>query len=145
MKINGFGAATEDECERFEKETGFNMPLDYRNFIKEYNGGIPLENDNFIMLEGTDESIMLDVLFGIGDKIEEDFNIITWIEEFKGQIPNTVIPIGSEVGGGIILLSVSQKRKGVFFWDFEFGLAGSNEWNCLYKIADTFAEFIVRE
>ncbi len=61
------------------------------------------------------------------------------------ELPKTVLPIGTDVGGGIILLSSSEKKKGVYFWDFEFCLKGSNEYRCLYKIADTFAEFIGKQ
>lgn len=142
MNINGFGKVTEDEINTFEKEFDFPIPEDYRNFLKDYNGGTPMESENRIALEGAKEGMVLDVLFGIGNSIEEDFRISTWIEEFTGEIPKTVLPIGTDVGGGIILLSSSEKKKGVYFWDFEFCLKSSNEYQCLYKVADTFTEFI---
>lgn len=142
MKIKGFGRITQNEIEAFERENGFIFPEDYRSFLEENNGGEPQEYINHIALEGTDEKIMLNVLFGIGDKIEKDLNISTWLKEFKGELPKTVIIIGVPEGGGVLLLSNSEKRKGIFFWDNTFELEESNEWNCMYKVADTFTEFV---
>lgn len=142
MKVKGFGTVSRAEIDKFQKETGFVMPEDYRIFLEENNGGEPEDDDIYIALEGTDEKIMLNVLFGIGDEIEKDLNIVTWLKEFKGELPPTVIVIGTPEDGGVLLLSVSEKRKGVYFWDNTFELETSDEWNCMYKIADTFAEFI---
>lgn len=142
MKIKGFGTVTKDEIEVFEKETGFIFPKDYQTFLEEYNGGVPQEYENHIALEGTEETIMLNVLFGIGNEIEKDLNIATWLKEFQGELPKTVIVIGTPEGGGVLLLSISEKRKGIYFWDNTFELEKSTEWNCMYKVADTFTEFI---
>lgn len=142
MKIKGFGTISKKEIEIFERETGFIFPDDYRIFLEENNGGEPQEQENYISLEGTEEKIMLNVLFGIGDELKKDFNIVTWLKEFKKELPKTVIVIGVPEGGGVLLLSISEKKKGIFFWDNTFELENSDEWNCMYKIADTFTEFI---
>lgn len=146
MNIKGFGTVTEEEIIEFEKETGFTMPDDYRAFLKEYNGGVLQGDNNFIEVKDAEDCIVVDVLFGIGKNLKRDFNIKDWLKEFEGEgFPkDRVIIIGVDEGGILILLSNSEKeeKKGVFAWDDGFELKQSSEESCLYKLADTFTEFV---
>ncbi len=142
MEINGFGKATIDEINKLEKETGFILPDDYREFLMLCNGGKPVEYENGFSIEGSDEILMLKLLFGVGNTIKESLNIEHWIKIYEDEIPKKfILPIGLPEGGGFILL-IRQKKEGVYFWDDTLMLPKSNESNFMYKIANTFTEFI---
>ena len=41
MNIVGYGNALGEDIIKFEKEIGFRLPDDYKNFLLTYNGGVP--------------------------------------------------------------------------------------------------------
>lgn len=145
MNIQGFGSITNEEITEFENATGFILPKDYREFLAINNGGtFQGENYSCIYVNSAKVKVSLNVLFGIGENIKKDLNIMTWLKEFDGEIPKTILIIGAPEGGGLILLSNSRWRKGVYLWDNTFELKKSNRWRCIYKLANTFTEFMER-
>ncbi len=70
ITIDGFGHAAEEDLEYFTQETGFIFPEDYREFLIQYNGGIPREKNNFINRRLCDYNLRVDSFYGL---MEADF------------------------------------------------------------------------
>lgn len=139
MKMNGFGKATQEMVNAFEQHIGFSLPEDYRKFLLEYNGGTPLVKYAAFTIEELNEDIPLDVLLGLGinnldlQKRNDDY--------MDDLLPHCVI-IGDDPGSGMIVLIDDPEMKGVYYWDHSFNFEQSNEDDNIYKIADSFQEFV---
>jgi hypothetical protein len=51
MNINGFGKATREMIDSFERHIGFSLPEGYRQFLCKYNGGIVSAGYSFYVNE----------------------------------------------------------------------------------------------
>ena len=140
MKIKGFGKLTEKDILEFEEYLGFELPQDYRKFLKEYNGGIPDYNKNCFYIKDLKEETMLDVLYGIN--IEKNFDLKEWNDEYGCDLLPKMLIIGSDPGGMMIILSSDEKDGGIYLWDHAHEYEQSTEELNSYKIADSFQEFI---
>lgn len=140
MKIKGFGKLTEKEVVEFEEYLGFELPQDYREFLKEYNGGIPDDNKNCFYIKDLEEETMLDVLYGIN--IEKSFDLKEWNDEYRCDLLTKMLIIGSDPGGMMIIISNNKEDIGIYLWDHAHEYEQSTEESNSYKIADSFQEFI---
>lgn len=141
MNINSFGGTSIEVVNNFENSIGFLLPEDYKNFLLEYNGGTAKIRYSTFKAEGLNENIPLDVLYGIGvEKKQLDLQIIN--EEYiDDMLPNCII-IGDDPGSGMIVLINNEELKGVYYWDHSFYFKQSREEGNIYKIADSFIDFI---
>ncbi len=140
MKIKGFGKLTEKEVIEFEEYLGFELPQDYRKFLKEYNGGIPDYNKNCFYIKDLKEETMLDVLNGLTGK--RGLDLKRCHDEYKDDLLPKMLIIGRDPGGMMIILSNDEKDGGIYLWDHAHEYAQSTEESNSYKIADSFQEFI---
>lgn len=128
MKLKeGFGNIDENEILNFEKIIGEQLPLEYRTFLKENNGGRPKPNI-FKTLKG-DYETDIQFFFGITSgnyDLEENFN------RLKNIISIDYIPIAIDSGGNFVLLNLNTRE--IYFLD----------WNNKekYLVTDTFKSFI---
>ena len=53
------------EIARFEREIGFDLPMDYRNFLQQTNGGVVPELHGYFYLEAGDWWNHIDVFYGL--------------------------------------------------------------------------------
>jgi len=127
MDIKGFGYTTKEKIKNFEENIGFILPEDYK---KKYSG---------FFLKDLNEFIILDVLCGF--EIEE-LDLYEWNDEYKEDLLEKSIIIGHDPGNGFLILINDSDKQGVYYWDHSYYFDQSNEENNLYKIADSFQEFL---
>lgn len=140
MSIIGFGMATEETVRNFEQHIGFSLPDDYKQFLIEYNGGTPQVRYSTFTVEALSEIIPLDVLYGLG--IDSEMDLQDWNDEYRSDLLSNSIVIGRDPGTGMVVLINDAEIKGVFYWDQSLFFNQSNEEENVYKICDSFKEFI---
>lgn len=140
MSIIGFGMATEETVRNFEQHIGFSLPDDYKQFLIEYNGGTPQVRYSTFTVEALSEIIPLDVLYGLG--IDSEMDLQDWNDEYRSDLLSNSIIIGRDPGTGMVVLINDAEIKGVFYWDHSLFFNQSNEEENVYKIYDSFQEFI---
>ena len=140
MKIKGYGNVKEEEIFKLEDEIGFTLPNDYKEFLINFNGGVPEVKYSTFKLNELEENIGLQVLYGLD--LEDNLNLREWYEEYEDDLLDDCLIIGHGIGFGFIVLVNSPEVSGVYFWDNSFELENSSEDENIYKISDTFREFI---
>lgn len=140
MNIIGYGNISEEEVFKFEEKIGFSLPDDYKEFLLNYNGGVPEIKYSTFELNDFDESIGLQVLYGLN--LAQNLDLREWNEEYEDDLLDDCIIIGHGIGFGLIVLVKSMEFSGIYFWDHSFELESSSEDENVYKIADTFKQFI---
>lgn len=103
---------------RLEEAIHIRFPEDYRNFLLMYNGGGPDEaNYCFPKPVGTQPGVTISLFFPVEGwriTIEEE------VENYKGRVPRSLLPFGSDDSGNLFCLGLEGKSRGkVFFWDHE--------------------------
>jgi hypothetical protein len=140
MNIKGFGQATDEMISNFEQYIGFLLPEDYKQFLRERNGGTAIIRYSTFFVEELNENIPLDVMYGLG--VERPFDIIKWYDEYMDDLlPNSLV-IGDDPGSGKIVLVTDPEYKGIYYWDHVFHFEQSSEDGNTYEIADSFQAFI---
>src|SRR3989338_1520044 len=132
------------EKQLLQKEEDFviSLPLFYRNFLKNCNGGVP-EKIFFNFKDTKTNGSLIDRLFGF---VENKYrNIDMYYKSYKKRIPCNTLPIGIDSGGNLILLSVKgADYVKVYYcdhnWEAEDGQVA--DYSNLTLIADSFEEFI---
>lgn len=140
MNIKGYGNVKEEEFFKLEDEIGFTLPNDYKEFLINFNGGVPEVKYSTFTLSELEENIGLQVLYGLD--LEENLDLREWYEEYEDDLLDDCLIIGHGIGFGFIVLVNSPEVSGVYFWDNSFELENSSEDENIYKISDTFREFI---
>ncbi len=111
-------AVTEDDLQRFERTIGFQLPMSYRAFLKEVNGGYP-KLDTFQTESGDirTASAFYQLTF------TEDSEDLLWnYTMYQKVLPPWLLPIAYDGGGNQILLDLSSEQHGrVLTWDHETG------------------------
>ena len=103
---NEFGTITEKEIKDFQEIIGFELPDDYSNFLKLYNGGKPKFDSLKIYKRKKEELWTFGYLFGIHDK--EYWASIFWaINSLENKIPNEFLPIADNSGGDYYVMNLS--------------------------------------
>ena len=140
MNIVGYGKTLEEDIVKFEKEIKFRLPDDYRNFLLTFNGGVPKDKYSYFKLNGVEECIGLQVLYGLN--VDVDLDLKEWFDEYNGDLLDDSIIIGHGLGFGFIVLINSPDVSGIYFWDHTFELDCTSEDENVYKISDSFSDFI---
>ncbi|UWE04871.1 SMI1/KNR4 family protein [Laceyella sacchari] len=140
MNIKGFGKATKEMIQSLEQQIGFSLPEDYKHFLRKYNGGTALVRYSTFYVKELNETIPLDVMYGLG--VERSFDLVMWHHEYRDDLlPNSTI-IGDCPGSGKIVLVTDLVNEGVYYWDYAFHFAQSDEDANTFKIADSFRDFV---
>lgn len=137
INIRGFGQATEEMIERVERQISLLLPEDYKQFLREYNGGKVLVHYCTFVIEELNEVIPLEILFGID--VENRYSLMYW-NSFKDEFPKNYIVIGEAAEGGKILLG-TENKEGVYYWSNIFRNDPASE-EGIYKIGDNFDSFM---
>ncbi|WMJ72144.1 SMI1/KNR4 family protein [Cytophagaceae bacterium ABcell3] len=139
IRVKSFGTLGDETISNYEKELGFPIPEDYRNFIKNNNGGSVI--DQLFFVEDLDQYIPADVFFGINIE-SRTFNLDFWLKEYKEELQENTLIIGCHPGGGLLTYITSGEDKGIYFWDHQhfFPQSSVDEGNTYY-LADSFDEF----
>lgn len=130
-----------EEVTRFEKDINQTLPAEYRAFLLDSNGGIPVQDVFSIQNLKDNKEGVVQVFFGIDRKIKSS-NLIWNIETYKGRIADDLLPIACTGTGDLICISLTGKDKEkIIFWDSYGEETTEIELN-RYFIADSFQEFI---
>lgn len=128
----------EQKIRKFALNKKTQLPKDYMEFLKKYNGGIPEDN----IFSEREINFSIDSFFGVG--VESYNDIIIETSQLAGRIPIDSIPIARVEGGDLILLSLNEDRFGkVYLWEHEKELECDLKHNSsLVEIDTTFNNFI---
>jgi len=133
-------ATTSDMLSCIEEFWRFGLPKDYREYLLEFNRKMP-EKLKFDFKDKSDGST-LHSLYGFE---KGGYNILLASKDMGSRYIDTMLPIGNDVYGNRILLTVKGKdRNKVFFWDHEMESEDDEEpsYDNLTLIADSFTEFM---
>lgn len=135
-----------DDKELSDLETRLKMklPNDYKKFLLQNNGGIPIPNVfDFIDGDGQNSNSLVHYFYAVyndngHDNLENNYNFF----KSERRIPSNILPIAEDPFGNMICISVSGDDYGkVYFWDHE--LEGQSEsYDNISLIASSFDEFI---
>ncbi|NQX64612.1 SMI1/KNR4 family protein [Paenibacillus alba] len=135
--IRGFGQATDEMLDCLEERLDTTLPKDYKQFLRKYNGGTVVVHYLTFLVEGINEVIPLEVLFGID--VENKYSLNYW-NRSNDEFPPNYLAIG-EVGNGGKLLLGNGNNKGIFYWNNMFRESPLVE-EGVYKVADNFDAFL---
>ncbi len=144
MKIEPFGTTTDEEIDKLQGEFGFAFPSDYREFLKENNGGI-IKNYQEVWVPYLKETTYMDGLFGIDTDPGEKhavFDLRYMMREMSEDIKALSLLIGRSQSGALFVLECSEEGKGVYLYDRNYFHAKTTKKRQFHKIADTFGEFV---
>ena len=134
-----------EQLQAWEKEIGYKLPAAYAEFLLENNGGKPQRD--FFQVPGWKHQQSLITEFesmvpdGGGFGLKQIYDI-------KADIfPAGFIPIGSDPGGNLILMSLSGDTLGsIYFWDHEEApddrLERLADYTNIYFMAASFEDFV---
>lgn len=150
-----FSVLSEGQIIALENNIGSLLPLDYREFLKNYGGSRFGLLVLFRPLNALPETVSsfgngcFDYFFGGGD----DYSL-TWARKsYEDRIPESLLPICGDLGGGVICLGLSDDTKyKIYYWD------PKNEWDPddieegedievakfknVHHVADSFSAFL---
>lgn len=138
--LKKFGTVDNKKLSELEKKVNMKLPEDYKKYLEETNGGTTDGEIICFHVEGLNEEIALDILYGIDLKF--GLNILDWCNEYNQDLLESMIIIGHAMETGIILLINQNDWKGIYLWDNCLDYDESTEEECIYKISDSFDEFI---
>lgn len=136
-------ALDEKTLSAFEKETGYEMPDQYREFLLKYNGGKPVPKYFKVPGYPYEQSFVRDLKHLDGDGVDlRELNDL-----LKGRLPQGYLAIGTDPGGNSILLSLVSPTKGkIYFFDHENepdeATDDLKDYPNIYLLAAGFDEFI---
>ncbi len=123
-----------------ERQLGFVLPMEYRNFLLIHNGGYP-EPDVFpIHNNPVGNCGILHHYLCI--KPGDVYDIWGTFKNYQGRIPPDFLPIAGDPGGNLLCLGIFGETMGqIYFWDHEEEFTDRPRHN-LYFVADSFFELL---
>jgi hypothetical protein len=137
---NAFGFLDEADLTVFEKRIEAQLPHDYREFIKKYNGGEPKPAGFWIKKDKDGSSVNL--LYGLFEN-PKHYSIGGSISQ-EWKLHDSLLPIGDDGTGNLICIVVKGETKGnIYFVDHEIYVPNeTGSFTGITKLADTFSEFL---
>ncbi len=121
---DAMGPLDPEALTKLEAETGTALPEEYRQFLRQYNGGRPEPSCFDIVWKGQPWAKRfpfdtVDYFFGVREGKPSDF--LVNYRRFRKRVPADTVPIGCDPGGNLLLLGVQGAQSGqVFFWVREY-------------------------
>lgn len=138
MIIRSIETGNSNNIKIIEKQLNLNLPLDYKNFLLKYNGAAI--NNAYFFIDEIKEMIMMGIFYGVD--IEDSIDIIYNNKEYEDDILENSLLIGSDPGGGWILLIFDGENDGVWYYDHSYFFEQSTDELNTYFICDSFTEFL---
>lgn len=161
---NSFPKITEIDIQSLELLIGYNLPLDYKKFLQENNGGSIRPNTfKYASFSGctdnpSDSMILehyhsIDFLFAISsdNSIQHTINTIRVERNYilaDEKIPDDILPIASTGTGDVIFIKLTGKTsENIYLW-LHYELVDGDDSGDLpqcynsYYIASSFTEFL---
>ena len=144
MKIIGFGKANEEDITEYEQKMGCRFPEDYKQFLLEYNGGIPETENNHINI-GLSRNVgvfRINWLTYGGEARNRLYSVCDDVKNLGAIMqPEYFIPFASADLDLSIIISIKEDMKGIYIYDFLRVLKESKK-TPFHKVCDTFTEFL---
>lgn len=129
----------DDSIAALERRLGTGLPPDYRRFLAETNGGVPLQRG--VRSEATGQEWSINVLFGLTRPIISS-NLDSNLEATKDTRPAGQLPIAATDTGEFVLLSIGGRRPGVVsLWQWQEDDLASKARH-LHPLAQSFTQFL---
>ena len=140
-QANPYGSLSEERLRTFEQRLRMALPLDYRAFLRRYNGGKPNPN-GFWIAKGHDAS-EVNRFYGLHDG-PRWVSLDCYVGEEQHGIPRGLLAIGDDGTGNIICIGIEGERKGaIFFIDHEVHPYDDPDSTAgIYELAKSFSEFL---
>ena len=144
-KVNPFGATSREAIAEFEARRGVLLPAEYKAFLLESNGGMPIP-DVFEVpgWHGHGNAVMF--FYGIheGEKVDR---LDRACQVYDERIPADLIPIAYDANGNKLCIGWKGKRKGkIYFWDHEDELDENGDfvqdYRNVFLVANSLQEFL---
>jgi hypothetical protein len=141
--------ASDEQLIQLEKELGFDLPPQYREFLLSNSGGGVDDENAWIVIEKNGKSFRMkfEYFYSVMDPSYPSYELKQQYLDFQNRIPKEMVAIGHDGFGNQILLGVSESQRGkVFFWDHEDeGFDESpDDYHNTILIANSFDEFVER-
>ena len=110
---------TASDISAFEKKCGLKLPAAYRKFLLSHNGGQPSEC--LLEFTGVDEcenELCVSMFYSICRTDKKDYDLEKAISYWREseRLPKRVIPVGEDIGGNLICLSLGKKDPGCVYF-----------------------------
>ncbi|WP_458117969.1 SMI1/KNR4 family protein [Bacillus sp. PK6-026] len=137
-KRSTFKEPTHEQIHSLEATLNIKFPLDYKEYIKEFNGCSPVDK-RVVVIAGFRESI--NNLLSIGDP-ERPIDLYKTVNNVKDRLVDNIIPFATDAGGNLFCFDYrnSETSPTVVFWDHEE--AFENPEAAVTYVCDNFTELI---
>lgn len=129
---------TEADIDSLQSQLAVNLPPEYRDFLLQYNAGVP-EPNRYVTATITTS---VQQFFGISDA---NFQDLAWaVNTYEGRLPPAILPIAHAGGGDLICLSLEDGT--VYFWAHEREAPPDRapSFENMSRLANSFSEFLER-
>jgi SMI1 / KNR4 family (SUKH-1) len=139
-----YGKLTEEDVLNFETKVSIKFDYDYRDFLIKTNG-VFVNNKLQIYIDELEESVGIQVIYGISTTVEEN-NIDFWLSELNGEIPEKAVVLGRDPGSNHFIFHAEGDKKGIYYYDSSFFFEDSDEDEVdevsKYFVSSTFTQFL---
>lgn len=123
MAFNKYGRLDASMVNKLDGIFGFEVPLDYKEFLIKTNGGrFDFEDEHNITIN--DKEIWIDVLYG--NKGNKRSSLLFWNNEYGDEVPQNSIIIGDTQDHTFLVYVCVGEQKGIYLWDDLFSIEGSS-------------------
>jgi cell wall assembly regulator SMI1 len=141
------------KIKKFEKDFGFKLPTEYRDFLLTHNGGAPTDILTYEFKMGSRQSSStIQVFYGLGGTEWGDLaEAIDTFHVHRRRMPDYLFPFACDGLGNQLCINLDGPRYGeILHWEMEEEVEfdqSKKRWvkdplsNC-YKISDSFTNFI---
>ncbi|HEX3624544.1 MAG TPA: SMI1/KNR4 family protein [Verrucomicrobiae bacterium] len=132
---------TDQEIVALESCINGRLPNDYKDFLKQDNGGRPKPNKfEFATRSGKTEESTVHYFFALWD--QRVGNLKKNFERYRRRLPSGFLPIGLDPFGNVIAIHIFGEKSGkIYFWDHEKE-SDLPSLNNMFLIANSFDEFV---
>jgi cell wall assembly regulator SMI1 len=123
------------QIEDLEMKIKMTLPIDYKEFLLEHNGGIP--ERQLLYIPDCAGETLVDNFLGI-DRINGD--IFKWIRELNDDLKGIFVPIAFDPGGNALLLDPSDSA--IYYWDSARHFPVSTDEENAYLVASSFTNLL---
>ncbi len=127
---------TIEDINLFEINHSILFPIEYKNFLLNYNGGTP--NLSLFKIIGNEENYenVLNKFYGIGVGSLSLENILDYLDDL---VEIGFLPIANDPGGNQICIGISEENYGkIYFWEHEMEIELEN----LLFVSNSFQELL---
>lgn len=130
---------TAEDIRNLEREIGYSLPPDYRDFLMKYGLTAGRGDTRFTNADNPDEvETSVDVFYGF--KPGDTYDLQGMRNTFSDRLPSHLLPVASGAGGEFCLSLAGEDVGRVYWWFQETGEVQSAD--DLEPISDSFAGFV---